>query len=89
MVRFRLKQRGLTEAQYDEMLVEQTGRCALCGKPFENVPHDPCVDHDHKTGRNRGLLHSTCNKGLGLLGDSLEGLEAAVAYLRRSEGVSL
>lgn len=59
---------------------EHAGRCGICGKePRSGF----VIDHDHKTGRVRGLLCQRCNSGLGSLGDSIEGLKAAIAYLER------
>lgn len=43
------------------------------------------LDHDHKTGAFRGWLCHSCNAGIGQLGDTIEGLERAVAYLRRAQ----
>jgi hypothetical protein len=51
--------------------------CAICGT--KKHLH---VDHDHKTGLFRGILCSKHNNGLGFLGDDIEGLEAALEYLR-------
>ena len=42
-----------------------------------------CADHDHASGKLRGLLCSSCNYGIGCLRDSIENLEAAIVYLRR------
>lgn len=53
--------------------------CEKCRKPFTKTPR---LDHDHVTGAFRGWLCDTCNRGLGMLGDTLEGLLEAVAYLR-------
>jgi hypothetical protein len=54
--------------------------CAICGGlPGGRWYH---LDHDHETGRARGFLCGRCNKGLGLLGDNIEGLERALAYLK-------
>lgn len=39
------------------------------------------LDHDHVTGKFRGWICARCNVGLGLLGDNIEGLQAAIAYL--------
>ena len=52
--------------------------CECCGEQLEK-PH---FDHDHGTGAFRGWLCGKCNKGLGLLGDSLSGVERAATYLR-------
>ena len=53
---------GITIADYNAMLEEQRGCCALCGKP---VGEKLAVDHDHTTGRVRGLLCILCNSLLG------------------------
>ena len=70
----------LTLDGYDELLRGQGGRCAIC---FEKPRGDEnlCVDHDHETGRIRGLLCHSCNRGIGLLGDNVPRLRAAVSYL--------
>lgn len=77
-----LAQFGLTWE--DEMRVrEQQGNvCAICRQPPQRERFD--IDHDHVTGKFRGLLCGRCNKGLGLLGDNEEGVAAALEYLRRS-----
>jgi hypothetical protein len=71
---------GLTIEQYEEMVERQGGLCALCGQAGVGL----CVDHDHETGQIRGLLCGKCNKGLGLFGDSAEGLIRALRYLERT-----
>lgn len=53
-------------------------RCELCGKKQERKLF---LDHCHKTGRFRGWLCCGCNAGLGLLGDSIDGLLKAISYL--------
>lgn len=56
------RQYGLEPGQYDRMLEEQDGRCAICGK----YPRSKrlSVDHDHNTQRVRALLCQPCNRGL-------------------------
>jgi hypothetical protein len=58
----------------------QDGVCVICGSPppDESSLH---VDHDHRTGRIRGLLCFTCNNALGDFGDDLDRLARAVTYL--------
>jgi hypothetical protein len=65
---------------YEERLKKQGGVCLICGKkPGKKRLH---VDHCHETDVVRGLLCSNCNRGIGLLGDQYERLEAALAYLK-------
>ena len=52
-----LKRYGLTVDRYDELVVRG---CALCG-----AKKNPCIDHDHDTGRVRGILCSRCNIMIG------------------------
>ena len=57
------------------------GHCHICCSPVERDCH---IDHCHDTGKVRGLLCATCNKGLGLFKDSVPNLKAAINYLRRA-----
>jgi hypothetical protein len=84
---------GLDLQGYDSMLVAQQGACAICKKPEKikrsnGVTKALAVDHDHLTGRIRGLLCSACNLALGSLGDNPEIFEAAAKYLRAGGVVS-
>lgn len=71
---------GLTRMQFDDMLRRAQYRCEICGLSPESGPK---VDHDHATGRPRGILCGPCNTGLGHFGDDAGRLRAAVAYLER------
>ena len=73
---------GITSADYDRMLTEQNGRCAICGtdQPIGNRKYFS-VDHNHETGKVRGLLCNPCNKALGLLQDSATVIRKAADYL--------
>lgn len=73
---------GLTAEDYLLRLAVQDGCCAICHK---SPRADRClaIDHDHVTGKVRGLLCERCNNGMGALGDTPEGLLRALAYLRR------
>jgi len=71
---------GLTPEAFDEMLAMQGGGCAICGKPNPDN-----VDHDHVTGRVRGILCWNCNVGVGQFEDDIERLITATAYLDRDE----
>lgn len=53
--------------------------CACCGKTH---PKSLVCDHDHNTLKFRGWICNPCNTGIGQLGDNLEGIEKALAYLK-------
>lgn len=78
---------GITLEDFDHMLMEQDNKCAICKKRevFNESGKELAVDHDHVTGRVRGLLCQVCNQALGMFGDSQEVLESAIAYLAKSE----
>ena len=71
---------GMTQDGYEARLREQGGGCAVCGRP-PKPGKSLHVDHDHETGRVRGLLCFKCNAALGQLDDDLERIEAALIYV--------
>ena len=72
------KSYGLTVAQYDTLLEQQAGACAICWK----VPSGKLnVDHDHETGNVRALLCTACNHMLGKAYDNPAILRCAADYL--------
>lgn len=75
-----LKRYGLTLETYEEMVAERSNQCDICAEQM-NPPH---VDHDHATGKVRGLLCFSCNTGLGKFRDNTETLQQAINYLRRN-----
>lgn len=81
-VRERRDRYGLSEDEYRAMLDRQGGGCALCGADGK-VAHKEvlAVDHCHRTGKVRGLLCDSCNRGIGLLADDPEFLRVAATYL--------
>lgn len=80
-----LRKYGLTPEDYERMLAEQDGKCAICGKApgaTDGVDRNRLViDHDHKTGKARALLCDFCNRGIGMFFDDPDLLTAAIAYL--------
>ena len=72
---------GISLEQYDELVAAQNNQCAICAK--EGTDEELlAIDHCHDSLEIRGLLCRTCNAGIGLLGDTIEGLERALAYLK-------
>lgn len=76
---------GITLAEYGDMLLAQGGVCATCKKPETQTRHGKVkalsVDHDHVTGKVRGLLCGHCNTALGKVGDNRDVLLAMISYL--------
>ena len=76
-----LKKYNLTPEKYAELLNAQKGVCAICGgvnKKDGNLN----IDHDHETGRVRGLLCHNCNSGLGMMKDDPEIMTKATQYIK-------
>lgn len=78
----------LTLEQYNAILASQSGLCAACGKIEEARDSQGnakrlSVDHDHKTGKVRGLLCSNCNLALGLLREDPGRIQGLLQYLQK------
>lgn len=77
------KEMGLTEEQVTALLTEGDGTCEVCSRVVE--PRTALnFDHDHETGKFRGLLCSPCNTALGMCRDNIRVLEELIKYLRKS-----
>lgn len=81
---------GITLDEFNVMLEQQNGVCAICFKAEterrskKNGLRSLCVDHNHSTGKIRGLLCRKCNTAISLLGDNINGIRAAVNYLEKT-----
>lgn len=73
---------GITLEQYNELLARQGGVCAICGGEDQKRL---AVDHDHKTGKVRGLLCARCNPAIGFLLDKVETAHKLILYLEGGE----
>lgn len=73
---------GITLEQYNQMLEQQNGVCAICGKPEAIKNRRLAVDHNHKSNKVRGLLCNHCNTALGKFNDNIITLEKAIDYLK-------
>lgn len=81
----RYKIYGLNEQQFDALLASQNSLCPGCGdKLFADKATN--IDHDHTTGKVRGLLCMRCNIALGVVRDSVETLLRLGIYLENSRG---
>lgn len=82
-----LKLYGITSDQYYSLLVKQCGVCAICKKPETSLSRSGklrrlSVDHNHETGKVRGLLCFRCNVGIGYLLDDVSIISSAITYLQ-------
>lgn len=81
------KRYGLTVEDIERMLKNQNYKCAICGREIflhgDSVDKNKIarVDHNHETGKVRGLLCNDCNRGIGLLKDNPMLLANAIKYL--------
>jgi len=81
----RYKIYGLNETGFDALMVAQGGNCPGCGTKLL-ADKATNIDHDHATGKVRGLLCMTCNIALGLVKDSVEILLSLGVYLEKHRG---
>ena len=84
----RLRHRyGVDLVWYEDKLKEQGGKCDICGVSQNKTSGDTkdnlnfAVDHNHDTGKVRGLLCNQCNRAMGMLGDDVSTLTKAIQYL--------
>lgn len=74
-----LKRYGLSQDQFERLLLDQNGLCKICGQ--KDADRELAIDHCHATGRIRGLLCQKCNTALGLFKDNIELLRKSIIYL--------
>ena len=79
------KKYGFSIEEYNLLLKKQKDKCAICGSKKNKIANRSRleVDHCHKTGKIRGLLCSSCNRSLGLLGENVRILKRAIIYLSK------
>lgn len=78
-MRTRLRAYGITPLDFSQSLQKQGGVCAICGG--DKRGRQLSVDHNHRSGKVRGLLCSDCNILLGCAHDKIQVLRRAIQYL--------
>jgi len=79
---------GIGLKEYDKILKTQKFKCAICRRSQHEVYKKIMkfnIDHDHKTGKIRGLLCTNCNRGLGFFKDDIKLLQKSIKYLITSK----
>ena len=74
---------GITLEDYNIMLFQQDGCCAICETHHTELKRKLAVDHNHITGEVRGLLCVNCNLAIGNLKDDITLLKKAIKYLKK------
>ena len=76
---------GIDHIEYDRLLIAQNNKCAICGSETNESKKKKrlCVDHNHKTGKVRGLLCDRCNSTLGKINDDISTLANMISYLNK------
>lgn len=82
---------GMTLDEWSKRVTEVGGKCEHCGRSVYadykrygvSITHCAVPDHCHATGRIRGVLCRSCNKALGMLGDTEESIQRLLEYIRR------
>jgi len=72
---------GITQEEFDVLKEQQGGRCAICDTECEDLH----IDHDHLSGKVRGLLCGSCNRAIGLLKEDPAVVRKAVEYLEKNK----
>ena len=78
--RVRFKKYGISGDEYREIIKKQGERCPICGN---SILKNLSVDHDHVTGKIRGLICNACNLAIANAGDSPDRLRAMAEYLEK------
>jgi hypothetical protein len=76
---------SITLEEYEDLLIDQLGVCAICRKRNKDNSRLLAVDHCHETGKVRQLLCSKCNMGLGMFNDDPNLLLEAMKYLEKHQ----
>ncbi len=79
---------NITIEDFNYLLELQNYSCAICSKSETELNKRLNIDHDHKTGKVRGLLCSNCNTALGLLYDNPELISKSLAYINKEHNIN-
>lgn len=83
----KLHNHGLTETEYDDMLIAQDHKCAACGCNLTVLPNKQIhIDHDHTTNETRAILCIGCNLALGHMKENPLTLRMLANYIEKWNG---
>jgi len=93
-IRHKMKSFNISAKQYQKMFEEQKGCCLICGRDFKDIYgnpkqnhiyYTPRIDHNHKTGKVRGILCHHCNIALGSFKENPLILVRAIKYIKENK----
>ena len=82
-----LRKYGITIKERNRMITKQGGKCLICGRILNDK--NTHIDHDHKTGKVRGVLCGFCNRGLGCFFDNSIFMRNAASYIEYHQGIGV
>jgi hypothetical protein len=79
----RMRRYGLSFEQVKNILTNSENKCQICNSQLDDTrAGKPHIDHNHITGKVRGILCGNCNRGLGYFHDNIETMGSAIEYLQ-------
>ena len=72
---------GMSVEEFESLYKDSKGKCKICGDPLDKWLNKLCIDHDHSTGKVRGILCRHCNLLIGNAKDNIDILKSAIEYL--------
>ena len=78
-----VREYGISIAEYNHLFELQEGKCSICGTHQSELKKRLHIDHNHETGKVRGLLCQKCNVAIGLLQDNWILLQNAANYIHQ------
>ena len=76
---------GITQEEYESRLMSQGFACAICRKPESEIPKRMYVDHDHTSGKARGILCPGCNTAVGVVEKGTDFIASLYEYIKKHE----
>lgn len=71
----------LPPREFDRLVIEQCGRCAICNQADDNAEMSLVIDHNHATKKFRGIICKKCNIAIGMVNEDPAILDAIKEYL--------
>ena len=74
---------GVSKTDWYSLLKKQKNKCAICKNFLPTDIRKLCIDHCHKSGKIRGIVHNDCNLMIGFSKKNVEVLKSAIKYIQK------